>query len=178
MHDYTNAKNIQVVLVDDEDNVLGNKEKFATHKHPVLLHRAVSVVIYDNDRRQILLQKRADGKPLWPLYWTNACCTHPTPDESYDATALRRLEEEMGFKTQLEEAFRFKYKASYDDAWGEHELDVVFVGAYEGEIKPDPEEVADYKWIYIDKLLDDVVENSQSYTPWFKIILERLHPLH
>ena len=36
-----------------------------------------------------------------------------------------------------------------------------------------PDEVADYKWIGIEKLKKDTLENSGSYTQWFKIILEK-----
>lgn len=37
--------------------------------------------------------------------------------------------------------------------WGEHEYDFVFTGNYEGPINPDPEEIADYKWIEIKNLI-------------------------
>jgi isopentenyl-diphosphate delta-isomerase len=36
-----------------------------------------------------------------------------------------------------------------------------------------PDEVVDYKWISIEELKKDIVENSESYTQWFKIILEK-----
>lgn len=169
--------NIKVVLVDGNDNVLGEKEKFEAHKNPVPLHRAISVVIFDPKREKMLLQKRADGKPTWPLFWSNATCTHPYPNESYKEAAERRLKEEMGFKVPLKEIFRFIYKAEYDKNWGEHEYDVVFEGTYGGETKPDSNEVADYKWIGINDLLNDINANPENYSPWFKIILKKLKNL-
>lgn len=36
-----------------------------------------------------------------------------------------------------------------------------------------PDEVADYKWISLEDLKKDIVEKSESYTQWFKIILEK-----
>ena len=36
-----------------------------------------------------------------------------------------------------------------------------------------PAEVNDYRWILIEELKKDVVKNSESYTQWFKIILEK-----
>ena len=164
----------QVVLVDDKDKVIGYKEKFKAHKHPVSLHRAISVVVFDKDRKKMLIHKRARVKATWPLFWTNTCCTHPLKGESYKAAAERRLKEEMGFSTPLKQAFKFIYKAKYDEIWGEHELDTVFTGNYKGEIKPNPEEVADYRWVEIGKLVSDIKKNSDKYTPWFKIILEKL----
>lgn len=164
----------EVVLVDDKDRVVGYKEKFETHKITVPLHRAISVVIFSKDGKKILLQKRAKAKATWPLFWTNACCTHPLRGESYKAAAERRLKEEMGFSTPIKQVFKFIYKAKYDEVWGEHELDTVFIGNYEGKIKPNPEEVANYKWVEISKLVSDVKKNPDKYTPWFKIILEKL----
>jgi isopentenyl-diphosphate Delta-isomerase len=97
---------IQVVLVDREDVVLGYKEKYEAHKTPVPLHRAVSVVIYNGKSRKMLLQKRSGSKPTWPGYWSNATCTHPLPEETYQHAAERRLFEEMGIKTPLCEMVR------------------------------------------------------------------------
>ncbi len=164
---------IKVVLVDKNDKVIGYKEKYAAHKNPVPLHRAISAVIYDEGGRT-LLQKRAKEKPTWPLFWTNACCTHPLPKESYKVAAERRLKEEMGFSVPLIEKFSFIYKAKYDESWGEHELDHVFVGKYSGEVHPDLNEVAEYKWIEIKDLLHDIKKRPDEYTPWFKIILRKI----
>lgn len=167
--------NSKVVLVDEKDNVLGLREKFVAHKIPVSLHRAISIVIFSPDRKKMLIQKRTKTKPTWPLFWSNAVCTHPYNNESYAATAVRRLKEEMGFSTPLKELFRFVYKAEMDNGiWGEHELDVVFEGVYDGPVNPDPNEVVDYKWIALEELKKDIKENSEKYTPWFKIILKRI----
>lgn len=165
----------QVVLVDINDKVLGLKEKFATHKIPVPLHRAISIVIFNKDKSEMLITKRSINKPTWPYFWSNAVCSHPYPDESYQKAAERRLYEELGFKTSLKEVFNFIYKGVMDNGvWGEHELDHVFVGQYEGKIIADPLEVAGYEWIKIEELKKDLKTNPKKYTPWFKIILEKL----
>ena len=166
---------MQVVLVNGQDKIIGYREKFAAHKIPVSLHRAISVVIFDPSGKKMLLQKRAEAKPTWPLFWSNACCTHPYKNESYLACAERRIREEMGFKAALTEIFRFIYRANYDEIWGEHEYDVVFEGKYEGEVRPEPEEAADWKWVKVKELLGDVKNNPGVYTPWFRIILEKLY---
>lgn len=165
---------INVVLVDKNDKVLGYKEKYLAHHNPVSLHRAISVIIFDKDKKKMLLQKRPGSKPTWPLFWSNTCCTHPFKAESYKKAAQRRLFEEMGFTVPLKEKFRFIYEAKFDKTWGEHELDVVFTGVYDGKIKPNKEEVADYKWIEIKDLLKDIKDNPDIYTPWFKIILGKM----
>jgi isopentenyl-diphosphate Delta-isomerase len=167
----------KVVLVDENDNVIGLKEKFATHKNPVPLHRAISIVIYSPDRKSMLLQKRSTKKPTWPLYWSNTVCSHPYPEESYADAAKRRLVEEMGFTTTLKELYRMIYDAIMDEKWGEHELDVVFEGVYDGPVNPNPDEAADFKWLTIEELKKDLVANPGIYTPWFKMMVKKMQLL-
>jgi isopentenyl-diphosphate delta-isomerase len=164
-----------VVLVNKSDKVVGYKEKTAAHKVPVSLHRAISVIIFSRDKEKMLITKRALTKPTWGGLWSNAVCSHPYPGETYQKAAERRLREELGLITSLKELFRFKYKANMDGGvWGECELDHVFTGNYEGAIKPDPDEIDGYEWISIGDLKKDVKKHPQKYTPWFKVILEKL----
>lgn len=168
------VESIQVVLVDKNDKVLGLKEKYAAHKNPAPLHRAISIVIFNNNKTEMLITKRSRKKPTWPSFWSNTVCSHPLPSETYQEAAGRRLFEEMGFRTPLKKLFKFIYKAEMDKTWGEHELDVVFAGQYEGRVSPNPDEVEGYEWIEIRKLKEDLKQNPDKYTPWFKIILEKL----
>ncbi len=163
-----------VVLIDRNDKEIGFREKFKAHKNPVPLHRAVSVVIFDKGKKMMLLQKRSKYKKTWPLFWTNTVCTNVRPGETYRQSAIRRLREEMGIVTPLKEVFSFIYKAEYDKTWGEHELDHVFVGKYEGPIRADVKEAAGYQWIELAELAKDIKRNARVYSPWFKIILKKL----
>jgi isopentenyl-diphosphate delta-isomerase len=165
----------KIVLIDKDDKVLGLKEKFDAHKIPVSLHRAISIVIFNKDKSQMLITKRSAKKPTWPYFWTNSVCSHPYPEETYQKAAERRLYEELGFKTPLKEIFAVTYKAEMDNKiWGEHELDHVFVGKYDGEIRPDPNEVSGFEWIKISDLEKDIKSNPEKYSPWSKMILEKL----
>ena len=165
----------QMVLVDKNDRVLGFREKFATHKIPVPLHRAISIVIFNNDKSQILITKRSAKKPTWPYFWSNAVCSHPYPDETYQKAAERRLTEELGIKTPLKKVFQFTYSAKMDNGiWGEHEYDVVFTGKYQKGLHPDPDEIAGYEWTKVSELKKDIRQNPKKYTPWFKLILSGL----
>jgi len=166
---------IQIVLVDKNDRVLGFREKFAAHKIPVPLHRAISIVIFNNDRTEMLITKRSLKKPTWPYFWSNAVCSHPYPKETYQKAAERRLYEELGFRTPLKEVFKFTYEAKMDNGvWGEHEYDAAFVGKYGGQINPNPDEIAGYEWIGIKELKKDLKVNPKKYTPWFSIIMDKL----
>jgi len=159
-----------VVLVNENDEQLGLMEKQQAHVAG-LLHRAFSVFIF-NSKGELLLQQRAKGKYHSPELWTNTCCSHPRDGESYMEAAKRRLREEMGFECELEEKFHFIYKAKLDINLFEHELDYVFAGIYDGEIKINGEEVDDYKWISMEELMGDMEFNPEIYTVWFKIIFK------
>ena len=99
----------QVVLVSRNDEVLGVMEKMQAHQNGIL-HRAFSVFLF-NENGEMLLQKRADGKYHSPGQWTNAVCSHPRIDETYEEGAKRRLQEELGIEAELTEKFHFTYKA-------------------------------------------------------------------
>jgi|TARA_B110000259_G_scaffold27328_1_gene28781 isopentenyl-diphosphate delta-isomerase len=165
--------NEMVILVDDNDNQLGLMEKIEAHEK-ALLHRAFSVFIL-NDNKQLLLQKRALNKYHSPGLWTNTCCSHPRDGESVIDAGIRRLDEEMGFKTQLNNLFSFVYKARLDNGLTEHEYDHVLLGKYNKDPLINELEVCDWKWVDLDALSNDLVINPKSYTVWFKIIFEKFY---
>lgn len=159
-----------VVLVDQNDQKLGLMEKQQAHVAG-LLHRAFSVFVF-NSKGELMIQQRAADKYHSPTLWTNTCCSHPRDNETYEAAAHRRLEEEMGFDCALDFKFSFIYKADLDNNLTEHELDHVFIGHFDGEPKLNPKEVMAYRWVNLEDLKNDIKINSQDYTAWFKIIFE------
>jgi isopentenyl-diphosphate delta-isomerase len=163
----------KVVLVDAEDNELGLEEKMACHKYPAKLHRAISVIILNSSGR-MLITKRSSHKSTWPGFWTNTCCSHPRKGESYEAAAKRRLPEELGFTCDLGHLFHFIYNAKFNSEWGEHELDHVFLGYYDGPINANPAEASEYKFVDIGELKTDMEKHSEKYTPWFKLMFGRV----
>ena len=158
-----------IIIVDKNDNEIGFIEKIDAHIKGIL-HRAVSVFIF-NDNKELLLQKRFNGKYHSPGLWTNTCCTHPNKYENTKDAANRRLKEEMGISSKLQEVFSFIYYVNFDNGLIEHEFDHVFFGKYNGIIKFNPKEVSDYKWISLYELKSDLKENPEKYTFWFKYIL-------
>lgn len=80
----------RVILVDPDDNVCGHASKVAAHllSTGLPLHRAFSVMLFDSSNR-LLLQQRASTKVTFPLYWANACCSHPLYTEKELGLASR-----------------------------------------------------------------------------------------
>lgn len=160
-----------VILVDSNDNEIGVHEKIQAHKKGYL-HRAFSIFIF-NSKNQLLLQQRAKDKYHSGGLWTNTVCSHPIPNEDINISVLNRLQEEMGFKTNVKQIFSFLYKSEYQNGIIEHEIDHIFFGFFNGDITPNPVEVMDYKWDFIDNINLDVQKNSDNYTSWFKLILKK-----
>lgn len=161
----------QVVLVDEKDNPIGLMEKIEAHEK-ALLHRAFSVFVF-NKKGELMLQQRAASKYHSPLLWTNTCCSHQREGETNLEAGKRRLQEEMGFVTELNEVFSFIYKAPFDNGLTEHELDHVMVGSFEGLPHINKEEVESYKWMNLEDLKLDIENNPDIYTAWFKIIFDK-----
>ena len=163
----------KVILVDTNDEPIGLMEKMAAHEQ-ALLHRAFSVFVL-NDKNEVMLQQRASHKYHSPLLWTNTCCSHQRAGESNTQAGKRRLEEEMGFKTELKELFHFIYKAPFDNGLTEHELDHVMIGYSNQEPKINPEEVESWKWMKIEDIKNDMEIHPEIYTVWFKIIFDKFY---
>jgi len=161
-----------VVLVDENDIEVGTMEKIETHQKG-LLHRAFSVFIF-NSKGEMLLQQRSLRKYHSGGLWSNACCSHPYPNEDVANAAHRRLKEEMGFETNLIKAFAFTYSAQFNNGLTEHEFDHVFVGYYDGIINPNFDEVENYAFRTIEKIETSLDKHSDFYSEWFLIALPKI----
>ncbi|PWJ59072.1 isopentenyl-diphosphate delta-isomerase [Dyadobacter jejuensis] len=159
----------KIVLVNPSDEEIGLMDKLEAHQKG-LLHRAISVFIF-NTAGQLLLQQRQHDKYHSGGLWTNTCCSHPFPNESVATAAQRRLWEEMGIQTPLKHIYQFQYFAHLDKGLIEHELDHVFYGITDQAPQINPEEAADFRFVHPTELDLDMRQNPQNYTEWFKICL-------
>ena len=159
-----------VILVDEKDNQVGLMPKLEAHQKG-LLHRAFSVFIFNSDYK-LLLQKRASSKYHSGGLWTNTCCSHPRDGEDTADAANRRLYEEMGIKTSLRKVYEFIYRAELDNDLIENEFDHVFYGIYNDDPILNTDEADDFKWIDMETLKNDIDNNADKYTVWFKIAFD------
>jgi isopentenyl-diphosphate delta-isomerase len=158
----------QMILVDEQDNQIGIGPKLAVHQQG-LLHRAVSVILWDREGR-LLLQRRALTKYHSPGLWSNTCCGHPRPGESTGAAARRRLADEMGISCEIKPLFMMQYRGDVVGELIENEIVHVFGGSFAGVPKPDPSEVGEWDWREASHVQRGVTQDSQSYTIWFRTL--------
>jgi isopentenyl-diphosphate delta-isomerase len=163
----------QVILVNEKDEQIGLMPKLEAHEK-ALLHRAFSVFVF-NDKNELMLQQRAAHKYHSPKLWTNTCCSHQRDGESNIQAGKRRLQEEMGFVTPLEESISFIYKAPFDNGLTEHEFDHIMIGYFNDSPEINPDEVANWKWMSLDEVKTDMKNHPEVYTEWFKIIFDKFY---
>ena len=162
----------KVILVDKQDNEIGTEEKMKAHSNGGQLHRAISVFLF-NDKGETLLQQRASTKYHSKAKWANTCCSHPRPGEANEAAAERRLVEEMGIKAKLEERFVFPYHAEVGSGLTEQEYDHIFFGRYNGEPKPNKDEVQGWRWVSIKEFSRWVTEKPEDFAAWVVLMADR-----
>lgn len=162
----------QVILVNESDEEVGFMEKMEAHEK-ALLHRAFSVFVF-NSSGELLLQQRASEKYHSANLWTNTCCSHPRPGETVAQAADRRLMEEMGFRTPLQKAFDFVYKAPFDNGLTEHEFDHVFIGTHDGKIEMNRLEVQAYAFRSFETIETMIQTCPEQFTSWFLIAFPKV----
>ena len=165
-----------VELVDRAGAAVGACPVGEAHTERGRLHRAFSVLLYDNDGR-VLLQRRAAVKTRFALRWSNTCCGHPAPGQVVAAAARTRLAEELGISaaqtTPLTEAGTFYYRAA-DTAtpYVEEEWDHVLVAALTGgALAPAESEVSEVRWVHTGPLAAEIETRPDEFTPWLARVL-------
>jgi isopentenyl-diphosphate Delta-isomerase len=157
-----------LILVDEADREVGHLSKVKCHDGQGVLHRAFSLLIF-NDAGELLLQQRAPSKRLWPRYWSNSCCSHPRRAESMETAIHRRLYEELGLRCPLQFLFKFQYQAQFEAAGSEQELCSVFIGRSGDPVRTDPREIMAWRWILPEALQAELAAEADKFTPWFKM---------
>ncbi|MEN7343907.1 MAG: hydroxymethylglutaryl-CoA reductase, degradative [Pseudomonadota bacterium] len=163
----------ELILVDENDEVIGHMPKADCHDGDGILHRAFSLFVF-NEQGEVLLQQRAADKRLWGGYWSNSCCSHPRRGEAIDEAIHRRLKEELGCDADLDYVYKFTYQANFGAAGSEHELCHVFVGRLTSPVRANRTEVDDWQFIAPEKLDQWLREDPDTLTPWFKLEWQKL----
>jgi len=158
--------NDYVVLVDEENKILGKAPKLFSHNANTPLHRGFSVFLF-NSKGKLLLQQRSEKKKTWPLVWSNSCCGHPMFSESSEDAARRRLEFELRIRdAEIHMVLpKYRYKFEHKEVV-ENEICPVMVAFSDQVPSPNLEEVKSIKWISWKDWLREVSANPEKYSEW------------
>ena len=155
-----------LILVDEDDNEIGHLDKRSCHDGDGVLHRAFSIFIF-SESGKLLLQQRSPEKRLWPLFWSNSCCSHPRRGEEMDAALVRRLHDELGMRSELHSLYKFSYHSPFSDVGSEREVCSVFAGRSTDEVRANTHEIAAWRWISAEDLDREMHTRPEDFTPWF-----------
>jgi isopentenyl-diphosphate delta-isomerase len=173
-HRIVSSEAEELILVDDNDQQIGVLDKGLCHDGDGVRHRAFSLFLF-NSLGQLLLQQRAADKRLWPMYWSNSCCSHPRRGESMDVATRRRLAEELNTSASLEFVYKFSYQARFGEEGSENELCSVYLGRCTTEPLANRNEIEAVRFVDKHDLARELSESPESFTPWFKMEWDRLN---
>ena len=157
-------------VLDENGNKTGEVETKEEIYKRGLWHRSVHIWI-ENDKQELLVQKRNPLKNTFPNLWAISSAGHVIAGETSIESGLRELKEELDVdakKEDLEFLFTIKrvqpYKDSYirvfDDVYLLHKnIDVT-------KTKLQVEELTDIKYVYYEYLENILKEGDKDYVPY------------
>lgn len=151
-------------VVDKDDNVIG-RIQLPDGIEKGVIFRVTRVYIF-NSKGELLLQKRGPNI-LAPNRWCESASGHVDYGESYATTAERETEEELNVSgIDFTEIDHYFYK-EVGPGWTVRRFNTLYEAHYDGEINPDPDEVAGFRWVELDKLAEEVKATPDLFTIGF-----------
>jgi isopentenyl-diphosphate delta-isomerase len=156
-----------VVLVDDRGQPTGTAPRAEVHTADTPLHLAFSCYLFDDEGR-VLVTRRALTKRSWPGVWTNSFCGHPRPGESFREAVERYADHELGVRVFALSSLLpdFRYRAVDASGVVENEICPVFTARVVGTTEPNPDEVAEHRWVAFEDLRAAVTAAPWAFSPW------------
>lgn len=163
-----------IYTVDESGNLLVLESRDKLHfAKTSRRHAAVIGMILKNDATYVL-QWRASNK-LGGNRLDVTATTHVREHETYEKALQRSFENELRIaeKIPLKHAFDFRYEEDLGDH-KENEYCKVFIGSYEGQYEPNPEEIDSLKLMRLPELKDFVKNHEIQCTKWLRETVKRM----
>jgi 8-oxo-dGTP pyrophosphatase MutT (NUDIX family) len=142
-----NAAEEIVTIVDGHNQVIGSAPR-RDMRAKNLPHRSTYILVF-NARGQVYVQKRTMSKDIFPGYYDPATGGVVLAGESYEESAVRELEEEMGIRqVPLTRLFDFYFSDPRSRVWGG-----AFTCTYDGPLTLQAEEVEHVELMTMDEIL-------------------------
>ena len=138
-----------------------------------LRHRAF-VLLLENEQGDILIQRRSSRK-LGGGRWDVSAASHVRRGETYETAITRCIAHELGVGQPI--AWRRILSYVYTEHLGEYsenEFCVLFVGDYDGLLRPNHDELDELRWVHLPNLVSEIRDLPVQYTGWLKETVARL----
>lgn len=159
-----------LILVDNNDKILGYAPRSICHTGKGKRHRAFVIALY-NSKGEILLQRRKHA--LFSNLWDLAGASHPLrsrgKNESYGEAAARCMKDEFGLRgISLRKIGAFNYFAPQGKKC-ENEHCALIVGKYDGKVKANPKVAYGFKWASLKETLAEIRRRPASFVMWARL---------
>ena len=156
-------------IYDVSQRWVGQERRAVVHRKGYW-HRAVNIFVL-NPSEQLLIQRRAHAKNVYPNTWDLSVAEHLKAGESYIEAAHRGLAEEMGIGSvvlhQVGKISASKVELSEQNI-KDYEFQLCFSTLYKGEIRINTNEVAEARYVPLAEVHADQAAHPAHYTPWFR----------
>lgn len=147
----------QIAWVDEQDTLLGARPRAELREHG-LIGRGTYILLF-NSAGELCVHQRTLSKAIYPGYWDVAAGGMVAAHESYEQSAARELEEELGVSgVPLSFHERFFFDQPGNRLWC-----AVFSAVWDGPLRLQPEEVSQARFLSLDTALAETV--SKPYCP-------------
>ena len=154
-----------VPIVDRDDNIVDEVPRHVMRSRS-MRHRVTYIFVFDSSGR-LFVQKRTPTKDLYPGYYDLAAGGVVCIGESYEASAKREAQEELGIiGVPLENRFKFYFEDDANRSWG-----MVFTCTCDGPFVLQEEEVESGEFVPVDAIMDGAID---PVTPDTLAVLKRL----
>jgi len=164
--------NNNIILINQNDEAIGETSVLDAHLGEAKLHRAYTAVL-KNNKGEILLTRRSLKKPLWPTYWDGSFSSHPRIGETLENSCMRRAKEELGIKTSAyKDLLSYSYHVRWNALFSEWEINHILTAEYNGTIKPDSDEVSEYRWMSWEEAVKFSLDSKNLIAPWWEMAVK------
>ena len=147
----------EIVAIVDENNQVTGQAGRSEMRAGNLIHRACYILVF-NHRGELFVQKRTMIKDIYPGFYDVAAGGVLLAGESYEESACRELEEELGITAELTFCCDHFHDAFDNRVWGR-----VFTCRHDGPMRLQAEEVAEGLFLAIPEVL--ALSKREPFTP-------------
>lgn len=158
-----------IEIVNRNNRVIGScpRSVMRANRH---IHRACYILVF-NTEGKLFVQKRTMDKDIYPGHWDVAAGGVVLAGETYEESAVRELEEELGVAgVMLTFLFDNYYRDRNNRVWGR-----VFSCTHNGPFRLQAEEIDYGRFMTIDEVLK--LRKSEPFTPDGVKILKKIQKL-
>jgi len=155
-----------ITFVDENDNIIGAGTKREAWDKGIA--NRIARVFLLNSKGELLIQKRGENIVSLPGRFDQSAAGHADEGETYLQAAKRELFEEVGVSgVELREITKIFTNETDESDKIKKRFNMLYEVVYDGEIKMDPGELAEVRWIMPEKLDKMMKEKSDDFTQGF-----------